>query len=77
MNVRPDAAPAHVAIEAGMELNCPWHGRVDISRCRSCSFLQGTLDGPYPVVLCGFAHGAPLRRPHRVGTGTATQAADR
>lgn len=57
-----DRAPAHISIAAGWELSCPWHGRIEVARCRSCPFLQGMLDGPDLQVLCGFGHGAPLRR---------------
>jgi predicted RNA-binding Zn-ribbon protein involved in translation (DUF1610 family) len=77
MKVRSGAAPARIAVEAGWELSCPWHGRVNIDRCRSCTFLQGTLDGPDLVVLCGFAHEAPLRRPLRVRASAGAQEADR
>ena len=77
MNVRSEAAPARIAVEAGREVRCPWHGRVGIDRCRSCMFLQGTLDGPDVVILCGFAHGAPLRRPSRVRASAGDPGADR
>jgi hypothetical protein len=55
-------APARIAIEAGWELSCPWHGRITFDRCRDCPFLQGTLEGPEIAVLCGFGHGAPIHR---------------
>jgi hypothetical protein len=58
-------APMPIVIEAGWEVSCPWHGRVTVERCRDCCFLQGTLEGPDPRILCGFGHGAPLHRTNR------------
>jgi hypothetical protein len=58
-------APARIAVEAGRELSCPWHGRIDADRCRDCQFLQGTLEGPEFAVLCGFGHGAPIHHASR------------
>jgi len=54
-------APARIGIAAGGELDCPWHGRISIDRCRTCRFVQGTLEEPEVEILCGFGHGAPLR----------------
>jgi hypothetical protein len=62
MNHASDRAPAQIAIEAGWELSCPWHGRIAVDRCCACPFLQGTLDGPDLQLLCGFGRGSPLRR---------------
>lgn len=74
--VRYDPAPAPIRVEAGWELSCPWQGRVDLDRCRRCPFLQGTLEGADLEVLCGFAHGAPLRLPGR-WPGNASGGIDR
>jgi hypothetical protein len=76
MQLRSDAAPARIAVEAGWEVGCPWHGRIVIDRCRACPFLQGTLDGPDLLILCGFAHGAPLRRPRRMRGWIGARRAD-
>ena len=65
MKLRFDAAPARIPVEAG-RVGCPWQGRNAVDRCHACRFLQGTLDGPDLLILCGFAHGAPLR--HRLRT---------
>jgi len=65
MKLTFDAAPARIPVEAGWELSCPWHGRVDIDRCCACPFLQGTFDGADLEILCGFARGAPLLRSNR------------
>jgi hypothetical protein len=56
------SAPARIAVEAGWELSCPWHGRISVDRCRDCPLLQGLLEGPEVAVLCGFGHGAPIHR---------------
>lgn len=60
MAAHHDLAPAHIRIAAGRELICPWHGRIDVERCRVCPLLQGTIDGPDVEILCGYGHGAPL-----------------
>lgn len=64
------AAPAHIGVEGG-RVSCPLRGRVALDACRRCAFLQGTLDGPDVVILCGFGRGAPLRRtlPGQAGVG--------
>jgi hypothetical protein len=74
-NSKPDVrmatlgpAPARIDVEAGWELNCPWHGRITVDRCWDCPYLQGTFEGPDIAVLCGFGHGAPIHRPSRVTT---------
>ena len=39
-------APAHLPVEDGTNVECPWHGPRTLDGCRDCAFLQGTLDGP-------------------------------
>lgn len=55
-------APAHLPVEDGTNVECPWHGPRTLDGCRDCAFLQGTLDGPDVEVLCGYGRGAPLHR---------------
>jgi hypothetical protein len=72
MNRSTEHAPGQIVIEAGGELSCPWHGRVEAERCGSCPFLQGMLDGP-DRILCGFGHGAPLRRRTETAHGVPSE----
>ena len=55
------AAPARIRIGASGVVGCPLNGPATLDGCRWCTFLQGSLDGPDPSILCGFAHGAPIR----------------
>lgn len=76
MKRRFDAAPARIPVEAG-GVGCPWHGPIAVDRCRACPFLQGTLDGADLLSLCGFAHGAPLRRGLRMPARAISGGPDR
>jgi hypothetical protein len=63
--------PRHLAIVAGTGVRCPLTDRPRaISRCRRCRYLQGSLDGPQPCILCAApldgAHGRGQRGAHLV-----------
>lgn len=46
--------PLQVRVSAALLIDCPRHGRVDVSICYQCPLLQGTLEGMGLVMLCGF-----------------------
>jgi hypothetical protein len=46
--------PLKVRVSAGLQIDCPNHGRVDVSTCYRCPLLQGTLEGMGLIMLCGF-----------------------
>jgi len=62
------AAPSQLVADGGFVSDCPLAGRMRLDRCRACRYHQGTLEDGDLLVLCGFTHGAPLRRPAEAGT---------
>jgi hypothetical protein len=62
MGTAPDARafgvggipPLQIHVSATLLIDCPRHGRVDVSTCYQCPLLQGTLEGMGLVMLCGF-----------------------
>ena len=62
------AAPSQHLVEGGLVPDCPLAGPMRVHRCIACRFHQGTLENGDLVILCGFMHGAPLRRPAEAGT---------
>lgn len=45
-------APLSLAVRNGV-LDCPRRGRVRAGVCDRCRYLQGSLNGADPAILCG------------------------
>jgi hypothetical protein len=59
--------PRQIRVSAALLIDCPRHGRVDVSRCHRCPLLQGTLEGMGLIMLCGLPRVAqPSRIPSSV-----------
>jgi hypothetical protein len=65
-----EAAPSQLVVEGGSVPDCPLAGPMRVGRCWACRFHQSTVEDGDLVVLCGFTHRAPLRRPAEAGAGS-------